>query len=43
MTRCAPPGCPDIELRAATAGSTGLFGTYTVDEFGQFSGNRVEG
>jgi hypothetical protein len=33
----------DAENRAAMAGSIGLFGTYTVDEFGQFSGNRVEG
>ncbi|MDA2892617.1 lipocalin-like domain-containing protein [Mycolicibacterium sp. BiH015] len=33
----------DAENRAAMAGSIGLFGTYTVDEEGQFSGNRVEG
>lgn len=33
----------DEENRAAMAGSIGLFGTYTVDAQGQFSGNRVEG
>ncbi|WP_207548299.1 lipocalin-like domain-containing protein [Mycolicibacterium iranicum] len=33
----------DAENRAAMAGSIGLFGTYTVDSDGQFSGNRVEG
>lgn len=33
----------DAENRAAMAGSIGMFGTYTVDEDGQFSGNRVEG
>lgn len=33
----------DAENRAAMAGSIGLFGTYTVDAAGQFSGNRVEG
>lgn len=31
------------ENRAAIAGSIGMFGTYTVDGGGQFSGNRVEG
>ncbi|CAA9414685.1 hypothetical protein AVDCRST_MAG94-6627 [uncultured Leptolyngbya sp.] len=31
------------ENRAAMAGSLGLFGTYTVDETGEFSGNRVTG
>lgn len=31
------------ENHAAMAGSIGLFGTYTVDEQGNFSGNRVEG
>lgn len=31
------------ENRAAMAGSIGFFGTYTVDEHGEFSGNRVEG
>jgi len=30
------------ENRAAMAGSIGFFGTYTVDEKGVFSGNRVE-
>ncbi|MEW5812985.1 MAG: lipocalin-like domain-containing protein [Actinomycetota bacterium] len=33
----------DAENRAAMAGSIGMFGTYTVDADGQFSGNRVEG
>lgn len=33
----------DAENRAAMAGSIGMFGTYTVDENGEFSGNRVEG
>ncbi|AQA03927.1 hypothetical protein BVC93_17500 [Mycobacterium sp. MS1601] len=33
----------DAENRAAMAGSIGLFGTYTVDADGQFSGNYVEG
>jgi hypothetical protein len=33
----------DEENRAAIAGSIGMFGTYTVDANGQFSGNRVEG
>lgn len=33
----------DAENRAAIAGSIGFFGTYTVDENGEFSGNRVEG
>lgn len=33
----------DEENRAAMAGSIGFFGTYTVDENGVFSGNRVEG
>jgi Lipocalin-like domain len=31
------------ENAAAMAGSIGFFGTYTVDEKGEFSGNRVEG
>ena len=31
------------ENQAALAGSLGLFGTYTVDETGDFSGNRVAG
>ena len=31
------------ENRAAMAGSLGLFGTYSVDETGVFSGNRVTG
>ena len=31
------------ENRAAVAGSIGIFGTYTVDADGRFSGNRVEG
>ncbi len=31
------------ENQAAMAGSIGLFGTYTVDETGAFSGNRVTG
>ena len=31
------------ENEAAMAGSIGLFGTYTVDEKGNFSGNRVAG
>lgn len=33
----------DAENRAAMAGGIGMFGTYTVDANGQFSGNRVEG
>jgi len=33
----------DEENRAAMSGSIGMFGTYTVDSDGQFSGNRVEG
>jgi hypothetical protein len=33
----------DSENRAAMAGSIGMFGTYTVDENGEFSTNRVEG
>ncbi|MFK4387663.1 lipocalin-like domain-containing protein [Bradyrhizobium sp. USDA 223] len=33
----------DEENRAAMAGSIAFFGTYTVDENGVFSGNRVEG
>lgn len=31
------------ENQAALAGSIGLFGTYTVDKTGAFSGNRVAG
>ncbi|SAI71642.1 Uncharacterised protein [Bordetella ansorpii] len=31
------------ENQAAMAGSIGFFGTYTVDENGEFSGNRVTG
>jgi hypothetical protein len=33
----------DDENRAAMSRSIGFFGTYTVDEKGEFSGNRVEG
>lgn len=33
----------DAENRAAMAGGIGFFGTYTVDENGEFSGNKVEG
>lgn len=33
----------DQENRAAMAGGIGMFGTYTVDADGRFSGNRVEG
>ncbi|MCF3934060.1 lipocalin-like domain-containing protein [Acuticoccus sp. M5D2P5] len=33
----------DAENRAAMASSIGMFGTYTVDADGAFSGNRVEG
>jgi hypothetical protein len=33
----------DAENRAAMAGGIGFFGRYTVDENGEFSGNRVEG
>lgn len=33
----------DAENRSAMAGSIGFFGTYTVDENGEFSGNNVEG
>ncbi|SMF58367.1 Lipocalin-like domain-containing protein [Xaviernesmea oryzae] len=33
----------DAENRQAMARSIGFFGTYTVDENGEFSGNRVEG
>lgn len=31
------------ENQAAMAGGIGFFGTYTVDEKGEFSGNRVDG
>lgn len=33
----------DEENRIAMSRSIGFFGTYTVDERGEFSGNRVEG
>ena len=33
----------DQENRAAMAAGIGMFGTYTVDADGRFSGNRVEG
>lgn len=33
----------DDENRMAMASSIGFFGTYTVDEKGEFSGNHVEG
>jgi hypothetical protein len=33
----------DAENRAAMAGGIGFFGTYSVDESGQFSGNTVQG
>lgn len=33
----------DAENRIAIADSIGFFGTYTVDENGVFSGNRVDG
>ncbi|SFB42828.1 Lipocalin-like domain-containing protein [Rhizobium sp. NFR07] len=33
----------DAENRAAMAGGIGFFGRYSVDEDGNFSGNRVEG
>jgi hypothetical protein len=33
----------DAENRRAMAVSIGMFGTYTVDAAGRFSGNRVEG
>jgi hypothetical protein len=33
----------DDENRMAMSRSIGFFGTYTVDEKGEFSGNRVEG
>ena len=33
----------DAENRAAMASSIGFFGTYTVDEAGDFTGNRVDG
>lgn len=36
-------GGTDAENRAAMASSIGFFGTYTVDEKGEFSGNRVDG
>lgn len=36
-------GGTDEENRRAMASSIGFFGTYTVDEHGDFSGNRVEG
>ena len=32
----------DAENRAAMAGSIAFAGTYTVDEKGEFSGNKVE-
>ena len=33
----------DEENRTAMSKSIGMFGTYTVDEEGELSGNRVEG
>lgn len=33
----------DAENRLAMANSIGFFGTYTVDDRGEFSGNKVEG
>ncbi|SON55255.1 hypothetical protein HDIA_1714 [Hartmannibacter diazotrophicus] len=33
----------DEENRMAVSRNIGFFGTYTVDETGEFSGNRVEG
>jgi len=36
-------GGTDEENRRAMASSIGFFGTYSVDEHGHFSGNRVEG
>lgn len=36
-------GGSDAENRRAMASSIGFFGTYTVNQQGQFSGNRVEG
>lgn len=36
-------GGSDEENRRAMASSIGFFGTYSVDEQGQFAGNRVEG
>ncbi|RRV10071.1 hypothetical protein EGJ27_00115 [Pseudomonas sp. v388] len=36
-------GGTDDENRRAMASSIGFFGTYTVNEQGHFSGNRVEG
>ena len=33
----------DAENRAAMAGSIGFFGRYTVDQNGEFTGNKVEG
>ncbi|TBU78206.1 lipocalin-like domain-containing protein [Phytopseudomonas daroniae] len=36
-------GGTDDENRRAMASSIGFFGTYTVDEHGRFTGNRVEG
>ena len=35
-------GGTDTENRDAMARNIGFFGTYTVDENGAFSGNRVE-
>jgi len=31
------------EIKAAFMGTLGLFGTYTVDDEGEFTGNHVEG
>jgi hypothetical protein len=36
-------GGSDKENRRAMASSIGFFGTYSVDEQGQFAGNRIEG
>ncbi|MDK4717929.1 lipocalin-like domain-containing protein [Rhizobium sp. CNPSo 3968] len=36
-------GGTDDENRMAMSRSIGFFGTYTIDEKGEFSGNRVEG
>lgn len=33
----------DMENRIAMASSIGFFGTYTVDDKGEFSGNQVDG
>jgi hypothetical protein len=54
VERLTDPGVPKFasddrqagtaeEIKAAFMGTLGLFGTYTVDDEGEFTGNHVEG